>query len=830
MAERLLRDALFFVAKSQTLDGRAAEVRATFGLDRYLPGRGLLDPEALARMRPVLDAMQTSLKAAHDSWQAYVDGDAEQLAQFQTHLERMQPQAQMVEASKLKPLLDELAAAAMTAIGRAGEARELVDLEVAATLLFMQHAVDQEDVLHTDFAARSEAQQARLRALIEGRELPANDMTAANQREAERDMLLHLAQEVGQNLKQMEEALDAFFRDVNEREALAHLPALSQQAQGALVMLELPVPASLLAAATAMVQSFASEGYPDEATQQRLADAFSSLGLYIEAYCAGRVDAARILRPVLIEFGVIGADSADEHAFDDTVEAGLPARKAEVQASYLAWRDHSDDDAKKKFLDVLTELGHDAELIDDAILKRQTRAALDGSRDAAEAPSALDAEIAALTGLALPERYAPEIPPMQQLAEPVAQASVPLFAEPALETGASPELEAGPVEADEFVFEAAVDTQPVPAVEAIQAEPVEAPAEGLLQVAIPEDVEAELLDIFLEEANEVLATLGEASEACHSNPDDQAALTVIRRGFHTLKGSGRMVGLNDLGETAWRHEQLMNGWLAEKKSASSDLLRLVGRTRGVFQDWVNALQANQPALLAVPALLAAVDRVAQGQALDVELAQDVVAVEMPEVVVEAAAGAAAESGTEAEAAVGTNAEWPLPLLDETEPERAAVAEIEENIAEAADESEPVGAAPVEAVGSQPEMEQARAETPALDVGAIIEYAVPCAPPAATESTEPEVTDDICIGSICLSTGLYEIFMTEAQQRLAELQEEAERHAEVANTPVCEHARRAVHTLGGIAGTAGIAPVAAHGGAGDPGDARHLRADVLDHDF
>ncbi|HEX7970726.1 MAG TPA: response regulator, partial [Thiobacillus sp.] len=45
------------------------------------------------------------------------------------------------------------------------------------------------------------------------------------------------------------------------------------------------------------------------------------------------------------------------------------------------------------------------------------------------------------------------------------------------------------------------------------------------------------------------------------------------------------------------------------------------------------------------------------------------------------------------------------------------------------------------------------------------------------------------------------------QRLAELQEEAERHAEVANTPVCEHARRAVHTLGGIAGTAGIAPLA-----------------------
>ena len=104
--------------------------------------------------------------------------------------------------------------------------------------------------------------------------------------------------------------------------------------------------------------------------------------------------------------------------------------------------------------------------------------------------------------------------------------------------------------------------------------------------AIPEGVEPELLEIFLEEANEVLATMGEASDACQSNPDDQASLTVIRRGFHTLKGSGRMVGLNELGETAWRLEQLMNGWLAEKKPASSDLLRLIGRARGVFQDWV----------------------------------------------------------------------------------------------------------------------------------------------------------------------------------------------------------------------------------------------------
>jgi len=75
---------------------------------------------------------------------------------------------------------------------------------------------------------------------------------------------------------------------------------------------------------------------------------------------------------------------------------------------------------------------------------------------------------------------------------------------------------------------------------------------------------------------------------------------------------------------------------------------------------------------------------------------------------------------------------------------------------------------------------------------------------AEAHVEPDVPEEICIGSSCLSIGLYEIFMAEAHQRLAVLQEEAERHAELANSTVSEHARRAVHTLGGIAGTAGIA--------------------------
>ena len=886
VAERLLRDALFFVAKSQPQDGRAAEVRMTFGLDRYLPGRGMLDPEALARMRPVLDALQNGLKAARDCWHAYVEGNAEQLEQFQTQLGRMHPQAQMLADSGLLPLLDDLGAAAIAAAGREGDAREQMNLEVASSLLFMQNAVEHEDVLHADFAARAATQQARLCALIEGRELPAHAMDSSSQREAERDMLVHMAQEVGQNLKQMEEALDAFFRDANERDGLASLPELAQQAQGALTMLELPDASKLLAAATVTVQSFAAAGHPDEAAQQRLADAFSSLGLFIESYCAGRADAARILRPVLIDFGVIDADNADDSEFYDTVESGLPARKAEVQASYLEWRGQPDDTTKKKFLDALTELSRDAELIDDAILKQQTRATLDLGRDAAEPPLTFDADIAAMTGMALPERAVIEIPPALEPSEALAsdEAAPSSFAAAddaaeALEPVASQAAEAGIPGVDaagEFSRPLhPVDVEPVDSADTAAAETAEpvavhhAPAEETLLAAIPEGAEPELLEIFLEEASEVLATMGEACDACQGNPDDQASLTVIRRGFHTLKGSGRMVGLNDLGETAWHLEQLMNGWLAEKKAANSDLLRLVGRARGVFQEWVGALQANQSLALPVPALLAAVDRVAQGQSLDVEptspevldilgapaapeavlsdaaeegeapaeidtaareqVEAEIVAeaigetandaeapieLEAETVVAEAEPGTTVEAGNEAVVDV----EWLLPSVAEAVIVAPSVAPSEPETIEADSE-----AALTEAVEMQPEAAEIVPAAPELEVGAIIEYAAAAVVSGPDESTAPvvedvapsvaeahaesAVPDEICIGPVCLSTGLYEIFMAEAHQRLAVLQEEAERHADIANSTVNEHARRAIHTLGGIAGTAGISALA-----------------------
>ncbi len=99
----------------------------------------------------------------------------------------------------------------------------------------------------------------------------------------------------------------------------------------------------------------------------------------------------------------------------------------------------------------------------------------------------------------------------------------------------------------------------------------------------------ELLEVFLEEAREVMETLRRNLEISRLHLDSREPLVTMRRGFHTLKGSGRMVGLSELGEVAWAVERAMNKWLQENKPATPALLDMIGDAEVLFQHWVDML-------------------------------------------------------------------------------------------------------------------------------------------------------------------------------------------------------------------------------------------------
>ncbi len=119
--------------------------------------------------------------------------------------------------------------------------------------------------------------------------------------------------------------------------------------------------------------------------------------------------------------------------------------------------------------------------------------------------------------------------------------------------------------------------------------PVELPQE-----AVAQEEEQDLLSIFIDEARGVFEGADTTLGILRQQPDRLSELTALRRCFHTLKGSARMVGLADLGEAAWAMEQLLNAWLADQKHADPELLGLSQQALAYLQDWVVELDEGQP--------------------------------------------------------------------------------------------------------------------------------------------------------------------------------------------------------------------------------------------
>ena len=127
-------------------------------------------------------------------------------------------------------------------------------------------------------------------------------------------------------------------------------------------------------------------------------------------------------------------------------------------------------------------------------------------------------------------------------------------------------------------------------VEEVAAAPVSAPAPAPERAEAGEDdlIDDEIVEIFVEEAGEVLEALNEYFPRWASNQNDQEALIEFRRAFHTLKGSGRMVGATTVGELAWSIENMMNRVIDKTIVATPVLIELVRTVHGLIPAMVDA--------------------------------------------------------------------------------------------------------------------------------------------------------------------------------------------------------------------------------------------------
>lgn len=110
-----------------------------------------------------------------------------------------------------------------------------------------------------------------------------------------------------------------------------------------------------------------------------------------------------------------------------------------------------------------------------------------------------------------------------------------------------------------------------------------------------EDPEDELFHTFIEEARALLAEAVPMIRRPVEVAQSHEAITTLRRIFHTLKGSGRLVGLGRYSDTAWAMEEVLNQHLAGSEQPPSALNHLLRSAHQLFSEWTDCLQSGQNA-------------------------------------------------------------------------------------------------------------------------------------------------------------------------------------------------------------------------------------------
>lgn len=125
----------------------------------------------------------------------------------------------------------------------------------------------------------------------------------------------------------------------------------------------------------------------------------------------------------------------------------------------------------------------------------------------------------------------------------------------------------------------------------------------------------EVIEIFVEETGEVCENLDNHLPIWHKRPDDMDVLGEIRRGFHTIKGSGRMVNALDLSEVAWKIENMLNRVIDGKIRVTESMIELVSSARSLLPRMLEDFKNHRPMGTESEAetLMAQADALATGQ-------------------------------------------------------------------------------------------------------------------------------------------------------------------------------------------------------------------------
>ena len=594
LPEELMRNLLFYVARAARGNPAVDRIKEAYGLDGLLPEENELD-EARSAMSGHTRALMESVAAALK----------EDLAQVKDVLDLvMRGGGQASE--ELGPVTETLRRIGDT-LGMLGlgalRSQVMKQTETASALAEGREEATEERLM--DIASAMLVVESSLDGMVSG-ELSAAEL--AEESETGRSVLPEaefvqvkgaVAEEAIRDMARAKDAILAFIENSEDFSSLEEAAGLFRQIKGGLLLLNESRAAGLLEAVTGYVEDSMLKAHrvPEEAHLDHLADAISGIEYYLENLVDRKVESGGIL---------------------DVVQASVDAlgRGGEVIPFQRGQESTTGEQAP--------EFGLPAEGAEEFDLSQL--------------------EISDFADLGEHEKL--EIEPYPGLEEAPAE-------EAGTESAEAQEEPAGMAEAPGE--EAEEEEVAEPAAEAPVREAVaEAPFESPYPVLEGEDIDDEILEIFQEEAEEEVANIRELMPRWLENEEDQEALTEARRSFHTIKGSGRLVGAKLIGEFAWAFENMLNRVIDQTVARSPEMCALLEKTLDALPQLVEQLRGGPAPALDVIAMMEKADALAKGELPEIGDLRRGAAVPV---------SAVEEAGAPAEEAPGEAEESTAPAID-----------------------------------------------------------------------------------------------------------------------------------------------------------------------
>ena len=541
-AEAIVRALLWEVGHSPTRGARATQLRQAFDLNAFMPGSAsalTFEMPAPEVLNSVANALGAEVISAQDLLTTYFDPanrDPQVLQQLLDQLEKMASALDMLGVPPLKKLVDEIGAAARALLDGVITDPEVAAMPLAEALLALESGAH--EVTHTphEWSRSIEDGIHRLRALhVPGEGAPnagGIEVGEAELTETEFKQLLHVvAGEVGVNLSKIEEAIESFAADTTRRDLMQDVPGLLAQIQGTMQILGQDPAAALVEETRTHVENIiAGTLAPMPAIMDALAVCVGTIGAYMEGLHTDRRN----------------LDALIEGAHQDMQSALAGGRPAAARP--------------KVSQDLERDLESWLEAPEENVVLRGLRAALESRAHTARAQ-----------GEERFARIADETDRLLQLVTEDAEQLTPEVVQTLRQSMAA--LVAATVQMQPE-FEAEVEAPaPIPAITP--------------RVVSVEPVDEEIREIFIEDARDVLATMARYYTVWRDNKEDKEAFAELRRGFHTLKGSGRMVNAEVIAEFSWAVENLLNRMRDGKIAYSREIVDLVGEAQTILPQMVD---------------------------------------------------------------------------------------------------------------------------------------------------------------------------------------------------------------------------------------------------